>query len=56
MPADVRVAAAIARPSKIVCIGLNYRDHAAETGATIPAEPVVFIKATQRLLRRRAIR
>ena len=31
-------------PGKIVCIGLNYRDHAAETGAAIPAEPVVFLK------------
>ena len=35
-----------ARPSKIVCIGLNYRDHAAETGAQIPKEPVIFFKAT----------
>jgi 2-keto-4-pentenoate hydratase/2-oxohepta-3-ene-1,7-dioic acid hydratase in catechol pathway len=35
-----------ARPSKIVCIGLNYRAHARETGAAIPAEPVVFLKAT----------
>lgn len=35
----------LARPGKIVCIGLNYRDHAAETGAEIPAEPVVFLKA-----------
>ncbi|HEY2041778.1 MAG TPA: fumarylacetoacetate hydrolase family protein [Jatrophihabitans sp.] len=34
----------IARVGKIVCIGLNYRDHAAETGATIPAEPIVFLK------------
>ncbi|TYC06637.1 fumarylacetoacetate hydrolase family protein [Micromonospora sp. WP24] len=33
------------RPGKIVCIGLNYRDHAAETGAPLPAEPVVFLKA-----------
>ncbi len=33
------------RPGKIVCIGLNYRDHAAETGAPLPAEPVVFMKA-----------
>lgn len=32
--------------SKIVCIGLNYRDHAAEVGAKIPAEPVVFLKST----------
>src|SRR3954447_20826450 len=29
---------------KVVCIGLNYRDHAAETGADIPAEPIVFLK------------
>jgi 2-keto-4-pentenoate hydratase/2-oxohepta-3-ene-1,7-dioic acid hydratase in catechol pathway len=35
----------IARPGKIVCIGLNYRDHAAETGAALPEEPVVFLKA-----------
>jgi 2-keto-4-pentenoate hydratase/2-oxohepta-3-ene-1,7-dioic acid hydratase in catechol pathway len=32
-------------PGKIVCIGLNYRDHAAETGADIPAEPIIFLKA-----------
>jgi 2-keto-4-pentenoate hydratase/2-oxohepta-3-ene-1,7-dioic acid hydratase in catechol pathway len=42
--ADLRVGAALARPGKIVCIGLNYRDHAAETGAAIPSEPVVFMK------------
>ena len=35
-----------ARPSKIVCIGLNFRDHAEETGQTPPDEPVVFLKAT----------
>ncbi len=40
----LRVAAPIARPGKIVCIGLNYRDHAAETGAAIPDEPIVFMK------------
>lgn len=39
-----RVGAPIARPRKIVCVGLNYSDHAAETGAAIPAEPVVFMK------------
>ncbi|MER7441459.1 fumarylacetoacetate hydrolase family protein [Micromonospora avicenniae] len=33
------------RPGKIVCIGLNYRDHAAETGLPLPVEPVVFLKA-----------
>ena len=40
----LRVGAPIARPGKVVCIGLNYRDHAEETGAAIPAEPVVFMK------------
>jgi len=34
----------IANPGKIVCIGLNYRDHAAETGADLPKEPIVFLK------------
>jgi 2-keto-4-pentenoate hydratase/2-oxohepta-3-ene-1,7-dioic acid hydratase in catechol pathway len=40
----LRVGAPIARPNKIVCIGLNYRDHAAETGAALPPEPIVFMK------------
>ncbi|MEU4298722.1 fumarylacetoacetate hydrolase family protein [Kitasatospora aureofaciens] len=39
-----RVAAPVARPGKVVGIGLNYRDHAAEAGAAIPAEPVIFLK------------
>jgi 2-keto-4-pentenoate hydratase/2-oxohepta-3-ene-1,7-dioic acid hydratase in catechol pathway len=46
-PADgsgARIGPPIASPGKIVCIGLNYRDHAEETGAAIPAEPVVFLK------------
>jgi 2,4-didehydro-3-deoxy-L-rhamnonate hydrolase len=38
-----------ARPSKIVCIGLNYADHARETGAALPPEPVVFFKSTTAL-------
>jgi 2-keto-4-pentenoate hydratase/2-oxohepta-3-ene-1,7-dioic acid hydratase in catechol pathway len=42
--ADLRVAPPVARPGKVVCIGLNYHDHAAETGAAVPAEPVVFMK------------
>jgi 2-keto-4-pentenoate hydratase/2-oxohepta-3-ene-1,7-dioic acid hydratase in catechol pathway len=42
--AGLRVGAPIARPGKIVCIGLNYSDHAEETGAAVPAEPVVFMK------------
>jgi 2,4-didehydro-3-deoxy-L-rhamnonate hydrolase len=44
-----RFGSPIARPSKIICIGLNYRAHALETGAPIPAEPVVFMKATTAL-------
>ncbi|GAA4487874.1 fumarylacetoacetate hydrolase family protein [Actinoallomurus oryzae] len=40
-----RVGAPVARPGKVVCIGLNYRDHAAETGAAIPDEPIIFMKA-----------
>jgi 2,4-didehydro-3-deoxy-L-rhamnonate hydrolase len=47
--ADVRIGAPLARPSKIVCIGLNFRDHAAETGADIPREPVIFFKSTTAL-------
>jgi len=45
----VRLGAAICRPSKIVCIGLNYKDHAAETKQPIPTEPVIFFKATSAL-------
>jgi 2-keto-4-pentenoate hydratase/2-oxohepta-3-ene-1,7-dioic acid hydratase in catechol pathway len=45
----VRLGAAIRRPSKIVCIGLNYKDHAAETKQPIPNEPVIFLKATSAL-------
>jgi len=46
VPPTMRLGPPICRPSKIVCIGLNYRDHAAETGAEIPKEPVIFFKAT----------
>jgi 2-keto-4-pentenoate hydratase/2-oxohepta-3-ene-1,7-dioic acid hydratase in catechol pathway len=42
----VRLAPAIARPSKIVCIGLNYAKHAAESGMDAPTEPVLFFKST----------
>ncbi|AVT34049.1 2-hydroxyhepta-2,4-diene-1,7-dioate isomerase [Plantactinospora sp. BC1] len=44
LPDGLRVGPPL-RPGKIICIGLNYRDHAAETGAPLPAEPVVFMKA-----------
>jgi 2,4-diketo-3-deoxy-L-fuconate hydrolase len=45
VPEGARLGAAIARPSKLVCIGLNYRDHARESGATPPKEPIIFLKA-----------
>ena len=40
-----RIGACVARPVNFVCIGLNYADHAAETGATLPKEPIVFLKS-----------
>ena len=46
---DIKLASPVARPSKIVCIGLNYADHAKETGATPPPEPVIFLKASTAL-------
>jgi 2,4-didehydro-3-deoxy-L-rhamnonate hydrolase len=45
-----RVGAPIARPHQIVCIGLNYRDHAAETGQTVPDEPIIFSKSPNTLV------
>ncbi|MFT4094409.1 MAG: fumarylacetoacetate hydrolase family protein [Niabella sp.] len=44
-----RLDSPVARPSKILCIGLNYADHAKETGAAIPPEPVIFMKSTTSL-------
>lgn len=43
---SVRLGPCIARPSKIVCVGLNYSDHAKESGMPIPAEPILFFKST----------
>lgn len=43
--AEGRVGPCVARPPKVVCIGLNYSDHAAESGQPVPQEPVVFFKA-----------
>lgn len=45
-PAGVRFGAPVARPRNVFAIGLNYADHARETGASIPAEPILFMKAT----------
>jgi 2,4-didehydro-3-deoxy-L-rhamnonate hydrolase len=46
---DLRLGSPVARPSKIICIGLNYADHARETGAAIPSEPIIFFKSTTAL-------
>src|SRR4051812_26255211 len=47
--ASVRLGPCIVRPSKIVCVGLNYADHAKESGAAIPKEPILFFKSTTSL-------
>ena len=44
-----RIGSCVARPSKIICVGLNYADHARETGAEIPQEPILFFKSTTAL-------
>jgi 2-keto-4-pentenoate hydratase/2-oxohepta-3-ene-1,7-dioic acid hydratase in catechol pathway len=50
VPEATRLGPPLCRPSKIVCVGLNYRDHARETGAAIPSEPVLFFKATSAIV------
>ncbi|MFV8346986.1 fumarylacetoacetate hydrolase family protein [Flavobacterium sp. ZB4P13] len=47
--ASVRLGSPVARPSKIICIGLNYVDHCLETNAPIPEEPIIFFKSTTAL-------
>src|SRR3954466_15026408 len=47
---DARIAAPIARPHQILCIGLNYSDHAAETGQAVPDEPILFTKSPNTLV------
>lgn len=46
VPEGARWGSCIARPGKVLCIGLNYSDHAAEAGMTVPAEPIVFQKGS----------
>ncbi|SEQ66289.1 2-keto-4-pentenoate hydratase/2-oxohepta-3-ene-1,7-dioic acid hydratase (catechol pathway) [Faunimonas pinastri] len=45
-----RLGPCVAGTGKIICIGLNYSDHAAETGATVPPEPIIFMKATSAIV------
>ena len=47
---NVRLGAPLTRPSKIICVGLNYAKHAAESGMDIPKEPVLFFKATSSII------
>jgi len=47
---EERIGAPIARPHQILCIGLNYSDHAAETGAAVPDEPILFTKSPNTLI------
>ena len=46
LPANIRLGCPVANPSKIICVGLKYAKHAAETGAAVPLEPIIFLKAT----------
>ena len=46
---NIKLLSPVARPSKIICIGLNYIDHAKEANATLPTEPVIFLKSTTAL-------
>ncbi|MBU2975662.1 fumarylacetoacetate hydrolase family protein [Zobellia sp. B3R18] len=50
VPNDVRLGSPLVRPSKIVCVGLNYAKHAAESGMAIPKEPVLFFKSTSAIV------
>ena len=42
VPTGARIGAPITRPGKVICIGLNYSDHAAESGMEVPKEPIIF--------------
>ena len=49
IPTNSRIGSCVARPTKIICIGLNFADHAEESGAEIPKEPIIFFKSTTAL-------
>ncbi|SDQ31647.1 fumarylacetoacetate hydrolase family protein [Pseudoxanthomonas sp. CF125] len=50
VPENVRVGAAVGRIGKFICVGLNYADHAAESGMAVPDQPVLFMKATSAVI------
>jgi 2,4-didehydro-3-deoxy-L-rhamnonate hydrolase len=47
---DQRIGSPISRPHQIICVGLNFRDHAAETGQTVPTEPILFTKSPNTMI------
>lgn len=49
VPDEARIGPCVGQTGKVICIGLNYSDHAAETGAPVPPEPITFMKATSAL-------
>ena len=50
VPEGTRLGPCVGRTGKFICIGLNYSDHAAETGAKVPSEPIIFMKATSAIV------
>ena len=50
VPKKIRLGSPIARPGMIMCIGLNYADHAKESGMEVPTEPIIFMKASNTCL------
>jgi len=50
VPGNPRLGPCVTGTGKFICIGLNYSDHAAETGATVPSEPIIFMKATSAIV------
>lgn len=50
VPEEVRLGAPVLKPSKLICIGLNYSDHAAESNMALPKEPIIFFKATSAIV------
>ncbi|MEC4723974.1 fumarylacetoacetate hydrolase family protein [Shewanella sp. D64] len=48
--ANIRIGAPVAHVGKMICVGLNYADHAAESGMEVPSEPVLFMKATSSII------
>jgi 2,4-diketo-3-deoxy-L-fuconate hydrolase len=50
VPKDARIGSPVARPGKVLGIGLNYSDHAAESGMAVPSEPILFLKASNTVI------